>query len=113
MPSWWKRLNRVDEKRWEKVRRLGFFGFVMVFGLGIFGLGGGVLNTAIFTLAFWGLKSLPELLAMWTFSLGMWLAGGVWFGLLMWFWGERQYKRQLRETGREPAPLGSGDPDAG
>lgn len=118
MAKWWNRLTRVDEKRWEKFRRLGFFGFVMVWGIAAFGMTTGILSVSAL-LALEGIDRLQEewgwwgLIGRWLLGVGAFAGGGFRWSAVMWWSMEWMYKRQLRKSGREPTPPGTGDPDAG
>lgn len=120
--AWWNRDNRAIEKRqlkaWEKRRRMGFLGFMLVWGVGAFGLSSGIASmTALILIE--GIDRLSKLLGWWAL-VGVWLlgvcafaSGGVWWGTFMWCWMEWWYKRLVRKHGCEPTPPGTGDPDAG
>lgn len=117
MPRWWDRLMRIDEKRWEKQRRMGLFGFVLVWGVGAFGFGTGIPAMTMLLMVE-GIDRLQSYYGWWGL-VGIWLlgvltsaSGGVVWGALMWWCMEWMYKRQLRKSGREPTPPGTNEDPA-
>lgn len=120
MPSWWKRRFQAGNERWLKAweihRRLGFLGFVLVWGFGRMGLLCGLLYTLIMFGLVWAWDGLPALevkAGKMLLVVSVWIPIGVFGSVWLWFDTERKYKRRLREAGREPTPVGTGDPDAG
>jgi len=119
---WWGRDKQAAEqhwlKAWEKRRRMGHLGFVLVWGVGAWGLTTGVLAMTALTvvqgfhqpLDLWGWG---KVVGVWFLGVLAFMGGGVWWGVLMWWCMERDYRRLLRKHGREPTPPGTGDPDAG
>jgi hypothetical protein len=120
MPSWWDRYKQADEQRWvvmwERHRRLGFFGFVMVWGFGGLGLGTSAVGVCM---CFGAVYFIHGREVGWdemrTFPLPL-LSGsipiGMLTGVLLWFQNEQKYRRLMKSAGRELTPPGTGDPDA-
>ncbi len=74
-------------------------------GFGLFtGVAGAVV---LFVMAGWGRWSAAEAAVRTALVLGAALTGGVWWGVAVWFCTEWVYKRQMRKSGREPAPPGT------
>ena len=121
MLQWLKGQFSPDEtgwlRMWEKRRRLGLFGFVMVFGFGAFGLGLGAVAVCVGVALKYAIDG-PEV--KWgevgviaVLYLSTTIPLGLMTSVYIWFWGERRYKRLQWELDCEPTPSGTGDPDAG
>ena len=118
MNDWFERWKRASEDRWlqawEHRRRMGFLGFVLVWGLGRMGLLGGTLWViAMSVLVMVWFDPLDKVVWKGLIGLSIWIPAGVWMSVWIWFDTEKKYKRMMREAGREPAPAGMGDPDVG
>jgi uncharacterized BrkB/YihY/UPF0761 family membrane protein len=94
-------MNNIQElrlARWERIKQRGIWRFILIRGVLGWGLPGGILFS-IFQI--YSSKPLPFL---WYFSvliiLGLWVVGGVFFGLFMWFITMWSYSRALKSKNR-------------
>jgi hypothetical protein len=87
-------IRQLRLARWERIKQCGFWRFILTRGIFGYGLPGGILFS-VFDLC--SSKPLPF---PWYLSvpliLGLWLIGGLVFGVLMWFITMRSYSRALK-----------------
>ena len=76
--------------KWEKIRKKGFFSFVLFWGVAVWGVG-----TAIFWSLFMWLASDINLRRLLPMALLLFPIGGLIWGSLMWWFAERKYKQKI------------------
>ena len=74
--------------RWEKVRALGMWRYVLLYGVIAWGAPMFVLMTFVVN----PFPTFPELIWI---SAGIWAIGGALFGTTMWWFAERRYRKAL------------------
>ncbi len=86
-------LNAKDVEKWEKTRSIGFLKFIVIHGAVSWGLLSGLfyfLITRLFQPATPVLKNL-------IISLVIFPVGGLFWGMMMWYMGEKRYKKEKHE----------------
>jgi len=78
------------QERWGEIRARGRWRFISRYGVLGWGLGTGVLFSAIFWIFTGRATSYPTILLM---SLILFPIGGIAWGALMWSFGERSWRR--------------------